>query len=304
MSVLEPTILKLPAGTIVSSPVSNEILMSGVIERGSCTAPGPHDRDLEDLGKKGSQRATLSIENALRSAPAKDVTPRDSRCQSCIELHSYSLKLPSRRPLDLPVSERRIFFPSTSTSQLSKTPDQIDGFADMLVDFAVKQTHNSNDVAALDARIALHTETKVSDISTPSRPTMTRPPPLDLGPTSNFVESQGTGYGSNLSGRVSPSSPNNQGSQPLKQPSTKEAESDAGTPYIIRPRTNYDVNASTRMSPLTPLILLKPSHSNGSEFLRQGRRNAPFRFLNNFLQRSKQTDEIYRQVDDSMLDYR
>uniref|UniRef100_A0A0R3W6E1 Rhomboid domain-containing protein n=1 Tax=Taenia asiatica TaxID=60517 RepID=A0A0R3W6E1_TAEAS len=291
--------LKLPAGTIVSSPVSNEILARDAISQSPRAAPEPYDRDLEDLDSKESQRAPLSIGNALRSAPAKDAaTSRDSRCHSCIELHSYSQKIPTRRPLDLPVSERRVFFPSTSTSQLSKTPDQTDGFTDMAADFAAEQAHNSNDVAALDARIASHVETKTPGVLALSRPTMARPPPLDLGPTPNFIESQGTDYGGNMGGRVSSLSPNNQISHPLKKPSTKEAESDAGTPYIIRSRINRDETA------LTPLIVLKSGHRSGNKLLGQDRRHAPFRLLSNLFQRSKQTDEIYRQVDDSMLDYR
>ncbi|KAL5111370.1 Inactive rhomboid protein 2 [Taenia crassiceps] len=305
ISGLEPTILRLPAGTIISSPASHEVLESGAIFRGSCVAPECNGRDLEDFDNKESQRAPLSIKDASRSAPAKDVaTSKDSRCHSCIELHSYSLKLPSRRPLDLPVSERRIFFPSTSTSQLSKTPDQTDGFADMSVDFAIKQTHNSNDVAALDRRFASRPETKISGASAPSRLSMVRPPPLDLGPTSNFIDSQGTDYGGNLDDRVPFSSTKNQSSHPLKYLSKKGVESDAGTPYIIRPRINRDENVSTRISPLTPLILSKPGHPNGSKLLGQDKRNKPFRLLSNFFQRSKQTEEIYRQVDDSMLDYR
>ncbi|KAH9285784.1 Inactive rhomboid protein 1 [Echinococcus granulosus] len=305
MSGFEPTVLKLPAGTIVSSPLSNEILMSDTTWRASHAAPEHHDRNLEVLNNQESQRTPLSHGTALRSAPVKGgATSRDFRSHSCIELHSYSLKTLSRGPLDLPVSGRRIFFPSTSTSQLSKTPDQTDGFGDMLVDFAVKQTHKSKDVAALDAQIASHLETKISGVSAAPRLSMVRPPPLNLGPTLAFTESRGTDYGANLDVRGSSSSPDNQSSHPLKHPSAKHAGPDAGTPYIIRPRVHRGENSSTPMSPLTPLILLKPDHHNSSKLLGRYRQSEPFRFLSHFFRRSKPTDEIYRQVDDSMLDYR
>ncbi|VUZ55730.1 unnamed protein product, partial [Hymenolepis diminuta] len=272
MSFFEPAVWKLPAGTIVSSPLGNESLGRDSVYRGSTTI---HDRRGDKNASSSKSHATSR--RALCSAPAKDLPGKvDSRPNSCIELRVFShSKALATRPADLPVQGRRIFFPSTSTSQISKTPDQIDGLEDIEADFNVELTDVPKDIAALDAHILSQVESKRPIVS---RLSMLRPPPLNL----DSVELAEVGD-------VARTSEN-----PVIQTSAVEA---AGTPYFIRYRRDTS-------SPLSPLMLTKPYSSQKNKQTNQSKQGERFKFLGQYFQKSKPMDEIYRQVDDSMLDYR
>lgn len=296
MSTFEPNILKLPAGTIVSSPIANDSTMVGHVVAGPCAASKRRNRNLGGPNNRNYEIAPLWPKRALLSAPAKTSEKSDeSKSRSCIELHTFSQKPSIAKSSDLRVRGRRIFFPSTSTSQISKTPDQTDGLGDMAADFEFEEFPECTDIVALDARIASHIQAKVSGAS---RLSMLRPPPLDLGDTSNYT------YDSNQDGTVLFVSQDNQGSRPVKQTVTADVHSAAGTPYIIRPRFNADDTSSAPVSPLTPLMLLNQDRLNESNLFDRVSQRNPLRFLNNLFRRSKPSDKIYQQVDDSMLDYR
>ncbi|VDN95967.1 unnamed protein product [Rodentolepis nana] len=273
MSVCESAVWKLPAGKIVSSPVGNESLECNSVCRDSTTLFDRH----EDKG--ASSRFYSTYKCKLLSEPSKNIPEKlTSRSQSCIELHvSSHSKAPIARPVDCPIQGRRIFFPSTPTSQISKTPDQIDGFGDIEEDFEVRLADVPKDIAALDACILLQVEL---DKPVVSRLSMLRPPPLNL----DSVEMEELeGVNTTLDNQI-----------PAIQTSAVEA---AGTPYFIR----YPRDTS---SPLSPLMLSKPHNSQSNKETCNGRLGRRFKFLGQYFKKSKPTDEIYRQVDDGMLDYR
>lgn len=279
MPTYEPTVLKLPAGTIVSSSLGNEILALGSV-RGLKAASERREKNAPSL----SSRQIFSSRRAIRSAPTKNPErTMGSRCSSCIELQAFSpSKVAVTRPMDLPHQPRRIFFPSTSTSQLSKTPDHIDGFEDIEADFNVQFTKDPTDIVALDARILSHVESKKPVVS---RLSLLRPPPLDLGITNDFIEPQEVGGATQSSDNqiaINPGQP---------------AVADVGTPYFI----GYPKDAS--LSPLSPLMFVKP-YSKRDKFFGRGEQGGRFKLLGQYFRRTKQMDEIYQRVDDSMLDYR
>ncbi|KAM7540708.1 hypothetical protein Aperf_G00000044894 [Anoplocephala perfoliata] len=280
-SACEPMVLKLPAGTIVSSSLGNEFLALGAVRRELKAAAGHREKNVSSL----FSRHLFSSRRAIRSAPPKNAEGSiDSKYNSCIELQAFPIsKVPATRPVDLPYQPRRIFFPSTSTSQISKTPDHVDGFEDIEADFDVELTNDHTDIVALDARILSHVESKKPIIS---RLSLLRPPPLDLGVTNDFIEPQEIGDATQ--------SPDN---QITTQPS-QAVEAEIGTPYFI----GYPKDAS--LSPLSPLMLVKPYPSKKNKSVDRRGQGRRFKLLGEHFRRSKQMDEIYQRVDDSMLDYR
>nr|CDS27432.1 inactive rhomboid protein 1 [Hymenolepis microstoma] len=273
MSVCESAVWKLPAGKIVSSPVGNESFGCNSVCRDSTTIYDRHE------DKNSSSRFYPTYKCKLLSESPKNVPEKlTSRSKSCIELRvSSHPKAPIARPADCPIQSRRIFFPSTSASQISKTPDQIDGFGDIEEDFNVNLTDVPKDIAALDACILSQVELEKPVVS---RLSMLRPPPLNL----DSVEMEELeGVTRALDNQI-----------PAIQTSAVEA---AGTPYFIRYRRDTS-------SPLSPLMLSKPHNSQRNKETGERRLGGRFKFLGQYFHKSKPMDEIYRQVDDGMLDYR
>ena len=280
MSPSDTTVLKLPAGTIVSSPVAIEPAMTERILEGSYAMPKRLNRNLRE-------NARLWPIRALFSTPTQNNEKSDaSKFQSCIELHTYSQKPPGL--VDSQIRERRVFFPSTSTSQISKTPDQPDGLGDIAAAFKIEEPPDTIAEVVPDALTASSTQAKASDVSVSTRLSLLRPPPLDLGVTTNFV------YDSNMNAEVPSISQDNQGSRSLKRDGT----------HIIRPRFIRHDAPKSLVSPLTPLLLLNSHRRNASNFFSRIGQSRLFRSLRHIFWSSKPTDEIYKQVDDSMLDYR
>uniref|UniRef100_A0A5K3FLL8 Rhomboid domain-containing protein n=1 Tax=Mesocestoides corti TaxID=53468 RepID=A0A5K3FLL8_MESCO len=309
----ESVIAKLPAGIIVSSPVLEDDASITVSRQSPCNALRPRN-----LGRRGPVKETIAnidgkkllfhggpISSPCRCQhfmPGKDTSqPDDFKCQSCIELHNLQPGASAIHHSD----ERRFFFPSTSNSQLSKCPDRLDEFAEIERDFEVEQTEGAGDLAAIDALLSSCVEPKVSTVFRASRLSMLRPPPLNLPSAFNFTAEMNQDH--SPSARKTPLTPDSRFNQVAESTQahdrSADAQSEGSSPYFIRPRANHNDTSSTPVSPFTPLVLSKPYRSAVTGSMNRRRLMWRLGAFNNFLQRSKQTEEIYRQVD-NLSDYR
>ncbi len=313
---MESAIVKLPAGNIISSPLPIDDPMAHANWRGLDELPKlcHANRDLsiaetfDDMGDNGIGDYPDNLTQSRRSrscAPLGKPSPLESvKSRSCGELNlllSYHPKQRLPRPNTLPVKDKRFFFPSTSTSQQSKSPEKPIAFDDMDEDFDFKPVRPRGDIAAVDALIPDQVDAKISTISNISRLSSLRPPPLDLRPQSM------TDYNKV---KDTPLTTESRQIEFVEKPHSQsyavyEPDSAVSSPYVVRPRTH---NTSTPLSPFTPLVLphesSRQAHFDDLQLVHRRERQKPLRIFDRYFQRNPQTLEIYRQVDDPMLDYR
>lgn len=238
-----------------------------------------------------------SIEKAWRSVSCfpTTVSPKraDSRYHSCHELNLLPHRSTIVRPVHLPANERRIFFPSSHHSQQFKSPDQpIAAFPDMAKDFDLECALGTGDALATNGVDPDIVESKISSVS---RLSLLRPPPLDL--RLQLDEAI----------QPPPDKVDGQILRHIERTRVCEMESDISSPYVIRPRVHN--NSSTPISPFTPLVLSHRDSRNacpedGQVITDRRKRQTRQKWFTRYFQRNQQTDAIYRQVNDAMLDYR